>query len=239
MKKYRKPVVFALVLIAFSVAAAVFPMRDWIAALTNRIEQLGPAGVVVFIGAYAIATVLLFPGWILTVAAGLLFGLVGGTAAALCGATLGAALAFLVARYFVRDSVQNFAKSNPRFYVIDRTIGESGWKIVGLLRLNPLIPFNISNYFYGITAIPFWQYVLVSAIAMLPGTLLYAYLGAVGKATLGVKSLPSIGQYFLLGVGLVTTVAGTIVISRLARNALKNSGALNSERQNNRQSFRR
>jgi uncharacterized membrane protein YdjX (TVP38/TMEM64 family) len=222
MKKYRKPIVFALVLIAFSVGAAVFPVRDWIAALSNWIEQLGPAGVAVFIGVYAIATVLLFPGWIFTVAAGLIFGVVGGTAAALCGATLGAALAFLVARYLVRDSVQKFAKSNPRFQAIDQAIGENGWKIVGLLRLNPLIPFNISNYFYGITAIPFWQYVLVSAIGMLPGALLYAYLGAVGKATLGAESPPSTGHYLLLGIGLAATVAGTIIISRLARNAMKN-----------------
>jgi uncharacterized membrane protein YdjX (TVP38/TMEM64 family) len=221
MTKYNKPIVLALTLIALSTATAVLPVRDWIRALTNWIAQLGPAGVAVFIGAYAIATVLLFPGWILTVAAGLLFGLVGGTAAALCGATLGAALAFLVARYLVRDSVRNFAKSNPRFYAIDRAIGENGWKIVGLLRLNPLIPFNISNYFYGITAIPFWQYLLVSAIGMLPGALLYAYLGAVGKATLGAESPPSTGHYLLLGIGLAATVAGTIIISRLARNALK------------------
>ncbi len=222
MKKYGKPIVFALVLIAFSAVAMAFPVPDWIRALTNRVEQLGPAGVVVFIGVYAIATILLFPGWIFTVAAGLLFGLAGGTAAALSGATLGAALAFLVARYLVRDSVQKFAKSNPRFQAIDQAIGENGWKIVGLLRLNPLIPFNISNYFYGITAIPFWQYVLVSAIGMLPGALLYAYLGAVGKATLGAESLPSTGHYLLLGIGLAATVAGTIIITRLAQNALKN-----------------
>jgi uncharacterized membrane protein YdjX (TVP38/TMEM64 family) len=222
MKKYGKPIVFALVLIAFSAVAMAFPVSDWIRALANWVEQLGPAGVAVFIGVYAIATVLLFPGWIFTVAAGLLFGLAGGTAAALSGATLGAALAFLVARYLVRDSVQKFAKSNPRFQAIDQAIGENGWKIVGLLRLNPLIPFNISNYFYGITAIPFWQYVLVSAIGMLPGALLYAYLGAVGKATLGAESLPSTGHYLLLGIGLAATVAGTIIITRLARNALKN-----------------
>jgi uncharacterized membrane protein YdjX (TVP38/TMEM64 family) len=222
MKKYGKPIVFALVLIAFSAVAMAFPVSDWIRALANWVEQLGPAGVVVFIGVYAIATVLLFPGWIFTVAAGLLFGLAGGTAAALSGATLGAALAFLVARYLVRDSVQKFAKSNSRFQAIDQAIGENGWKIVVLLRLNPLIPFNISNYFYGITAIPFWQYVLVSAIGMLPGALLYAYLGAVGKATLGAESLPSTGHYLLLGIGLAATLAGTIIITRLARNALKN-----------------
>ena len=123
MKRYGKPIVFALVLIAFSAVAAAFPVRDWIRALVNWMEQLGPAGVAVFIGIYAIATVLLFPGWIFTVTAGLIFGVVGGTAAALSGATLGAALAFLVARYLVRDSIQKFAKSYPRFQAIDQAIG--------------------------------------------------------------------------------------------------------------------
>src|SRR5207237_10043907 len=100
-------------------------------------------GVAVFIGAYAIATVLFLPGWIFTVTAGLLFGVIGGTAVALSGATIGATLAFLVARYLVRDSIQNLAGSNPRFRTLDRPLGDNGWKIVGLLRLNPLIPFNI------------------------------------------------------------------------------------------------
>jgi uncharacterized membrane protein YdjX (TVP38/TMEM64 family) len=233
MKKYAKLIVFALMLIAFSIAAAVFPVRDWIRNLIDWVQQLGPAGIAVFIGAYAIATVLFLPGWIFTVTAGLLFGVIGGTAVALSGATIGAALAFLVARYLVRDSIQNLAGSNPRFQAIDRAIGENGWKIVGLLRLNPLIPFNLSNYFYGITAIRFWPYVLISAIGMLPGTLLYAYLGAVGKATLAAKSPSSVWRYLLLGVGLGATIAVTIIISRIARNALKKSGAVNTERSSN------
>ena len=233
MKKYAKLIVFALVLIAFSAAAAVFPVRDWIRNLIDWVQRLGPVGIAVFIGAYAIATVLFLPGWIFTVTAGLLFGVVGGTAVALSGATIGATLAFLVARYLVRDSIQNLAGSNPRFRAIDRAIGENGWKIVGLLRLNPLIPFNLSNYFYGITAIRFWPYVLISAIGMLPGTLLYAYLGAVGKATLAAKSPPSIWRYLLLGVGLGATIAVTIIISRIARNALKKSGAVNTEHSSN------
>ena len=233
MKKYAKLIVFGLVLIALSAAAAVFPVRDWIRNLIDWVQQLGPAGIAVFIGAYAIATVLFLPGWIFTVTAGLLFGVIGGTAVALSGATIGATLAFLVARYLVRDSIQNLAGSNPRFRAIDRAIGENGWKIVGLLRLNPLIPFNLSNYFYGITAIRFWPYVLISAIGMLPGTLLYAYLGAVGKATLAAKSPPSVWRYLLLGVGLGATIAVTIIISHIARNALKKSGAVNTEHSSN------
>jgi uncharacterized membrane protein YdjX (TVP38/TMEM64 family) len=233
MKKYAKLIVFALAVIALSSAVAVFPVRDWIRNLIDWVQRLGPAGIAVFIGAYAIATVLFLPGWIFTVTAGLLFGVVGGTAVALSGATIGAALAFLVARYLVRDSIQNLAGSNPRFHAIDQALGENDWKIVGLLRLNPLIPFNLSNYFYGITAIRFWPYVLISAISMLPGTLLYAYLGAVGKATLAAKSPPSVWRYLLLGVGLGATIAVTIIISRIARKALKKSGAINTERSSN------
>src|SRR6267378_5697719 len=131
MKKYAKLIVFALALIALSAAAAVFPVRDSIRNLIDWVQRLGPVGIAVFIGAYAIATVLFLPGWIFTVTAGLLFGVVGGTAVALCGATLGAALSFLVARYLVRESVEDFVKKNPRFEAIDQAIGENGWKIVG------------------------------------------------------------------------------------------------------------
>jgi uncharacterized membrane protein YdjX (TVP38/TMEM64 family) len=229
MKRYWEPILLVVVVIALSIAAAAFPVRDWIRTFSNFVQQLGPVGVIVFIGAYAVATVLFLPGWIFTVTAGLLFGVIGGTAVALSGAVIGASLAFLVARYLVRDSVQKFANSNPRFSSIDSAIGENGWKIVGLLRLSPLIPFNMSNYFYGITAIRFWPYVLVSAIGMLPGTLLYAYIGAVGRATVGTKSTSSIWQYFLVGVGLVATIAVTIIVGRIAQNALKKSGAMNAQ----------
>lgn len=230
MKKYAKPITLVTALIVCLIAAAVFPVRDWIRAFTNWVEQIGPAGVVVFIGVYAMATVLFLPGWIFTVAAGLLFGVIGGTAVALCGATLGAALAFLVARYLIRDRVEKFSRSNPRFHAIDQAIGENGWKIVGLLRLNLLIPFNVSNYFFGITAIPFWTYVVVSAVGMFPGVLLYAYLGAIGKATLTAKSPAGVGQYLLLGAGFAATIAITILIARIARHALKKTDAINAEK---------
>ena len=224
MKKHAKPIALLVALIAFSIATAIFPMREWIQASTNWIVQLGPAGVIVFIGAYAIATTLLLPGWIFTVSAGLLFGVVRGTTIALTGATLGAALSFLIARYLVRARVESFAKSNPRFGAIDHAMGENGWKIVGLLRLNPLIPFNISNYFLGVTAIPFWQYVSVSAIAMLPGALLYAYLGAMGKVTLQTKSASGILQDVVFGFGLALTILITVLIGRIARRAQKRTG---------------
>src|SRR6267143_1520265 len=207
MKKYWKWIVILLVVIGLSVLAKVLPVRSWIASLIDWVQQLGPLGVIVFILAYALATVLFLPGWIFTVSAGLIYGVVVGTLVALTGAIIGATLAFLIARYLLRRNIEELTRKNPRFRAIDEAIGKNGWKIVGLLRLSPLIPFNLSNYFYGITSISFGAYVAVSAIGMIPGTLLYAYLGAIGQAGIsGGPSQHNKWQYVLLAVGLIATV---------------------------------
>jgi uncharacterized membrane protein YdjX (TVP38/TMEM64 family) len=227
VKNSIKWIVIFLIVITLSISAAILPVKEWVRQFVVWVQQLGPAGVVIFIAAYAIATVLFLPGWIFTVSAGLIYGIVGGTAIALTGAVIGASLAFLVARYLLRQSIEDQTKKNPRFRAIDEAIGKNGWKIVGLLRLSPLIPFNLSNYFYGITSISFPAYVAISAIGMIPGTLLYAYLGAIGQAGISGGASPhSKWQYVLLAVGLIATIAVTILVSRIAKNALKKSGAI-------------
>ncbi|MEP6586266.1 MAG: VTT domain-containing protein, partial [Candidatus Udaeobacter sp.] len=135
MKKYLKWIVVAAVVITLSILTAVLPVKEWIREFIAWVQQLGPVGVVVFIIAYAIATVLFLPGWIFTVSAGLIYGIVGGTLVALSGAIIGATLAFLVARYLLRRNIEEMTKKNPRFAAIDEAIGKNGWKIVGLLRL--------------------------------------------------------------------------------------------------------
>ena len=226
MKRFRRWVIVGLVVMTLSTLSATLPVREWIRDFVGWVQQLGLIGVIIFIIAYALATVLFLPGWIFTVSAGLIYGIIGGTLVALCGAVIGAALAFLVARYLLRENIEEITEKNPRFAAIDEAIGKNGWKIMGLLRLSPLIPFNLSNYFYGITSISFGSYVLVSAVGMIPGTLLYAYLGAIGQA--GISGGPSQHdkwQYVLLAVGLIATMAVTILVSRIARNALKKTGA--------------
>jgi uncharacterized membrane protein YdjX (TVP38/TMEM64 family) len=226
VKRFGKWIVVGLVVITLSILSAILPVREWIRDFVGWVQQLGPIGVIIFIFAYALATVLFLPGWIFTVSAGLIYGILKGTLVALCGAVIGAALAFLVARYLLRQNIQELTQKNPRFAAIDEAIGKNGWKIVGLLRLSPLIPFNLSNYFYGITSISFGPYVLVSAVGMIPGTLLYAYLGAIGQAGIsGGPSQHNNWQYILLAVGLIATIAVTILVSRIAKNALKKSGA--------------
>jgi len=126
-------------------------------------------------------SVFFVPGSLITFGAGLAFGLWPGFPLVSMGATLGAAMAFLIARYFVRSRVQEAAKNNAKFAAMDEAIGKEGWKMVALLRLSPLLPFNLSNYLYGVTKIAFWPYLAASWVGMLPGTFLYVYLGAVGK----------------------------------------------------------
>ena len=226
---YWKWLAVGLALIALSVAASFLPLAQWIKTISGWVDALGPSGVVVFALIYAMATVLFMPGSVLTIAAGLIFGVALGTLAAWSGAVLGASLAFLVGRYLARSKIEEMTKSNEKFQAIDEAIGKRGWKIVGLLRLSPLIPFNASNYFYGITKVGFRPYVLASAGGMLPGTLLYVYLGAAGKAGLGgggtEQEQRSLLEYVFFGAGLLVTIGVTIWVSRIAKQALKKSGA--------------
>jgi uncharacterized membrane protein YdjX (TVP38/TMEM64 family) len=226
LHNYWKWIAIGLGLIALSVAVSFLPVAQWVKAFTGWIRHLGVAGALIFIAVYALAAVLFLPGAIFTIAAGLVYGIAGGTAVALAGATLGAGLAFLAARYLVRGRIEEFARKNSKFGALDDAIGDEGWKIVGLLRLSPLIPFNVSNYFYGLTSIGFWPYLVASCVGMLPGTLLYAYLGAIGQAGLegGNKGYSPL-KWTFLGIGLLATIAVTVFVSRVAKKALQKSGA--------------
>jgi uncharacterized membrane protein YdjX (TVP38/TMEM64 family) len=188
------------------------------------VEGLGVWGPVVFILGYAVATVAFIPGSLLTLAAGAIFGLARGTLYTFCGATLGASGAFLVARYLARNAIERKIAGNAKFAAIDRAVGQEGFKIVALLRLSPVFPFNLLNYSLGLTRVPFLQYFLAS-IAMLPGTLLYVYYGkAAGSLAAvagGVKTQKGTAYWITLGIGLLATLVVTTFITRLAGKALR------------------
>jgi len=146
--------------------------------------------------------------------------LITGTITVSIGSTLGASLAFLIARYGARNKIAAMADRNRSFGAIDRAIAEGGWKIVALLRLSPAIPFNVQNYLHGLTSIRFWPYVVTSWLAMLPGTFLYVYLGHITGAAVGAKRARTPAEWAMLGVGLLATVIVTVYITRLARSKL-------------------
>jgi uncharacterized membrane protein YdjX (TVP38/TMEM64 family) len=180
----------------------------------------------VFIGTYVAATVLFVPGSILTLGAGFVFGVVGGTLSVSVASTLGALAAFLVGRYVARGWVAAKTADNPRFAAIDEAVGREGWKIVFLTRLSPVFPFNLLNYAYGLTSVSTPAYFLASWIGMLPGTIMYVYFGslAANLATLGdAAESRGAAQWILYGLGFVATVAVTVFVTRLARRALAQS----------------
>lgn len=149
-------------------------------ALQQWLAHAGAWASASFVGIYAVATVLFFPGSILTLAAGAVFGPVLGTLCSLSGATLGATLAFLIARYFASDWVAR--TSGGRLKQLIEGVEAEGWRFVAFVRLVPLFPFNLANYALGLTRVPLLAYVVASFVFMLPGALAYAWLGHAGRA---------------------------------------------------------
>jgi len=152
-------------------------------ALEAWVQQFGAAGPLVFMAIYALGTVLFLPGAVLTLAGGALFGPVWGTFYNLSGATAGATVAFLAARYLASDWVHRRAGGWTR-QLIDG-VEKEGWRFVAFVRLVPLFPFNLLNYALGLTRISLAQYVVASCLFMLPGALAYTYLGYAGREAIG------------------------------------------------------
>ena len=186
------------------------------------IESLGPWGPLAFIGLYIVATVAFIPGSLLTLGAGALFGVLKGTVCVSIASTLGATVACSVARYAARGWVARKMSGHPQFAAIDEAVKRGGWRVILLLRLSPMFPFNVFNYAAGLTDVPLGQYIWASWIGMLPGTLLYVYIGSLagGVATVGGAHQRTSLEWALYSLGLLATAAVTIYITRLSRKAL-------------------
>lgn len=219
-----KWILLALAVAGLLAAGRLLPVASWTKQVEGWIAGLGAMGYAAFYAIYVVAVLLFVPGAALTIAGGFLFGLTRGTAIVSLAATTAAGLAFLIARHAARGAVEARARKDPRFTAIDEAIGERGWKIVALLRLSPAVPFSLSNYFYGLTAIRFWPYLLTSFVAMLPGTVLYVYLGAAGRAAARGEGRTPLENAYLVA-GLAATVAVTVYLTRVARKALRKAGA--------------
>lgn len=175
-----------------------------------------------FIALYVGTTVLLLPASLLTLGAGAFFGLVRGFFLVWIAASLGACAAFLVSRYLARSWVQARFEGDERFRAIDEAVGREGWKIVGLARLTPLLPFTLLNYAFGMSRVSFRDYALASSAGMIPGTAFYVYLGSVAGQAAGLAGTRPTGvQWLPLILGLVALVAVVALITRIARRALE------------------
>jgi uncharacterized membrane protein YdjX (TVP38/TMEM64 family) len=194
--------------------------------LRNALEWvngLGSLGAIAFITIYLLATVAFLPGSILTLGAGVVFGVVWGALYVFVGATLGATAAFLVGRYLARGWISRKIAGNANFRAIDEAVGKEGFKIVLLTRLSPVFPFNLLNYAYGVTGVSLRDYFLAS-VGMIPGTIMYVYIGSLAGsiATLGTGTQPTNAglQWVIRILGFVATIAVTVYVTRVARKAL-------------------
>ncbi|WP_083553171.1 TVP38/TMEM64 family protein [Syntrophotalea acetylenivorans] len=228
-KKNNRWSVLGRVLLVLLLLAALFSamrflgVQDLLRSALDWVAGVGVWGMAIFLLLYVLATVLFLPGSILTLGAGALFGVLKGSIIVSISATLGATAAFLVGRYLAREWVARRISGNPRFQAVDQAVAREGWKIVGLTRLSPVFPFNLLNYAFGVTSVSLRDYFWASWVGMLPGTVMYVYLGSLAGdlALLGTEEQSrSPFEWGLYLVGLLATVAVTIFVTRLARTAL-------------------
>ncbi len=226
--------VLALVVIgAIIVASAIsFPIREYISQFLESVEHLGVWGPVLVVAFYVVACLVFIPGSLVTLGVGFLFGVVRGTAIVSLGSTLGATAAFLAGRTLAREWIERKIVASARFQAVDRAVGQQGFKIVLLVRLSPLFPFNLMNYAFGLTKVRLRDYVLASWLGMLPATVMYVYLGSAAKSLADLaagRTEGGAGQKILFGVGLIVTVVVTVLVTRIARRALGEAVAIPSE----------
>ena len=226
MPMWLKAVLAVVVIGGVLIAGNLFDFQERLHGLLHYIEGLGGPGYAVFVVAYIVACVFFLPGSILTLGAGAIYGVVTGSIIASVASTIGATAAFVVGRHLARDWVAKKIQGNAKFAAIDNAVGREGWKIVGLTRLSPVFPFSLLNYAYGLTKVKLRDYFFASWIGMLPGTVMYVYFGSLAKSLSAVATdcadcERSALQWTLYAVGLVATVAVTVVITRVARRALK------------------
>jgi uncharacterized membrane protein YdjX (TVP38/TMEM64 family) len=202
-----------LTLLALCLGWFLLPFQQWIADLQSWLLGLGPWGVAIFAAIVVIMTLLPAPDWPLPIAAGYIYG-VWAFPLTYLSIAFASTLAFLAARYLARDRIRAFLDRRPRYRALDRAVAKDGWQVVTLMRLSPVVPFNVQNYAFGVTAIPFRQYLGATLVGIVPGIAIYVYFGIFGK---GLSSGVSALDLLLFGAGLLATVALGVIVTRKAR----------------------
>jgi uncharacterized membrane protein YdjX (TVP38/TMEM64 family) len=215
-----RPVALIGLVILIMVLAHVFKLGARLGELQDWIKGLGMLGYLVFVIIYVVATVFALPGSVLTIAAGALFGSVIGVILVSIAATIGASLAFLVARYFAQDATERWLSKSEKFKKLNNLTEQHGAIVVAITRLVPIFPFNLLNYGFGLTKVRFWTYVFWSWLCMLPGTILYV----VGTDTITTAVREGRVPWVLV-VALVIIIAVVVIITRAARRKLQEKEA--------------
>lgn len=223
---HRKKVIVILLAALMLFVSLRYNLPAVLTTWLEYIQSLGTAGIIAFILLYILATVAFLPGSILTLGAGFVFGFLQAVVYVSIASTLGATAAFLLGRGLFRREISLRTGENPKFKAIDMAVAQEGWKIVMLTRLSPVFPFNLINYAYGLTAVSPRAYILASWIGMLPGTVMYVYIGSLAgdlAAAAAGEQTAMPGPWMIAAriAGLAAAVVVTLLIARTARRALR------------------
>lgn len=215
----RKWIIIGLVVLLAVLAAVLLPLGDGSQPLEDAIARTDLAtGLLIFFAVNLLATLVLVPAWIFSIAAGAMFGLGWGLAVATASAFASALAAFLLARYVMRRPLERAARKSATFKAVDAAVAKEGWKVVALLRLSPVMPSGFKGYFLGLTRVRLAPYAAASAAGMFPAILLKVYVGALGR---GAISEGGPLNWSLLVLGAAATVALAVLIGRRARKKLR------------------
>ena len=208
-----------VLLVAVFVGIRLLPLAAWLEAFKSWVDHAGPAGYVVYAAVYILCCVLIVPALALTIGAGALFGFAEGTVLVVFSATIGASVAFLLARTVLRHRVERMTANNKKFRALDRAITRESTKIMWLVRLSGFPPFTWVNYAFGLTGIRLGPFIVTTFFGIIPGTLAFTWTGAAGAA-----ALEGAGNRVFLIVTAVGAVLVSVFIGRLALLAIHRAG---------------
>lgn len=194
-------------------------VAPWLPAFAGWVHSLGVWAPVAFLAAYIVAVVFMMPAFLFTMASGAVFGVALGSVLVLCGAIIGASLAFLIGRYLARDFVQRRVAKNATLMAIDRVIGEDGLWLVFLLRLSPAVPFVLTNYALGITRVKLRDFV-VGTVGLTPIIVAYAAFGSASSAGARADGSAAVSP-LVLTAGVVATVLLGLLLARIVQRAIR------------------
>ncbi|PPK53107.1 TVP38/TMEM64 family protein [Marinobacter persicus] len=200
-----------------------FGVHQQVVELLRWFDTQGLWAAVMFVGIMVLAMVLLLPGVLLTTGAGFVFGLLEGTIYVVVGTTIGSAIAFLIARYFLGDYASVYLRGRARLSMVSNEMAPHGWKIVLLTRLIPFFPGKLSNFLFGLTNFSFSGFVLGTFFGVIPFSLHNVYLGSLAAdlSTIGVRETARTPlEWAIYGAGFIGTVLAVMFLNRLARRAL-------------------
>lgn len=220
---------FGLVVVGLVLAYVLLPLKEWLLAIAEELKALGPIAVVAYLASYTVLSLVLFPAALLSIAAGVTWGTVGGAAVAVPATTLAASAAFVIARYFFSGRFRAWLLDKPRLSAVEGAVNDKGSTLVFLLRLSPMLPFPILNYVFGLTRVPFRGFAIATFFGMIPVTTMWAYVGDVGSRLVGAAQDVGDAEIIAGVVGGLITLAVTLWVGKAARRAMREANEARTE----------